>query len=129
MGTIKTTLPQGVTKFKFKVMSAGGNDLFLDNIRIINQLSISVELVSFNAVVLNNDVHLKWTTETETNNSGFEIQRKQFNKDWENIGFIEGHGSTTKEHNYSFTDKNVLPGDYQYKLKQIDYDGSFEYQI
>ena len=127
--TMKLTLPQGVTKFKFKAMSAGGNDLFLDNIRIINQSSTPVELVSFNAVVLNNDVHLKWTTETETNNSGFEIQRKQFNKDWENTGFIEGHGSTTKEHNYSFTDKNVLPGDYQYKLKQIDYDGSFEYQI
>ncbi|MCW8806337.1 MAG: T9SS type A sorting domain-containing protein, partial [Ignavibacteriaceae bacterium] len=125
--TMKLTLPQGVTKFKFKAMSAGGNDLFLDNIRIINQSGTPVELVSFNAVVLNNDVHLKWTTETETNNSGFEIQRKQFNKDWENTGFIEGHGSTTKEHNYSFTDKNVLPGDYQYKLKQIDYDGSFEY--
>jgi len=126
--TMKLTLPEGVTKFKFKAMSAGGNDLFLDNIRIINQDSgTPVELVSFHAAVLNNDVHLKWTTETEINNSGFEIQRKKANEDWENIGFIEGYGSTTEEHNYSLVDKNILAGHYQYRLKQIDYDGSFEY--
>ena len=125
--TMRLSLPEGATKFKFKAMSAGGNDLFLDNIRIINRSGTPVELVSFNAAALNNDVHLKWTTETETNNSGFEIQRKKTSEDWENLGFIEGHGSTTEEHNYSFVDKNVLSGDYQYRLRQIDYDGSFEY--
>ena len=125
--TMELALPEGVNKFKFKAMSAGGNDLFLDNIRIINRSVTPVELVSFNAVVLNNDVHLKWTTETETNNSGFEIQRKKTDEDWQNIGFIEGHGSTTEEHNYSFADKNIVKGDYQYRLKQIDYDGSLQY--
>ena len=95
---------------------------------IINYTNtIPVELISFNATTNENDATLSWQTATETNNSGFEIQRKQFNSDWINIGFAEGNGSTIKEHNYSFTDKNVLPGDYQYKLKQIDYDGSFEY--
>jgi len=89
--------------------------------------SVPVELNSFTAEVSYNNVVLNWQTATETNNSGFEIQRKKTSEDWENLKFIEGHGSTIKEHNYFFTDKNVLPGDYQYKLKQIDYDGSFEY--
>ncbi len=122
--TMKLTLPQGVTKFKFKAMSAGGNDLFLDNIRIINQSVTPVEFISFNAVVLNNDVNLKWSTETETNNSGFDVQRKKPDEDWKNIGFVEGHGTTTEQNNYSFADKNIETGSYSYKLVQIDFDGT-----
>ena len=125
--TMKLVLPEEVTKFKFKAMSAGGNDLFLDNIRIINQSITPVELISFNADVFNNDVELKWITETETNNSGFEIQRNSSNLEWKNIGFIKGQGISTEEHNYLFIDENVSAGQYEYRLKQIDYDGSYEY--
>ena len=47
--------------------------------------------------------------------------------DWEKIGFVEGHGTTTETQAYSFIDNNVVTGNYKYRLKQIDYDGTFEY--
>ena len=88
-----------------------------------------VELISFIADVFKNEVKLNWSTATETNNSGFEILRfaQNDNNGWNKIGFVPGHGTTTKTQHYSFTDNNVKPCKYQYKLKQIDYDGSFEY--
>jgi parallel beta-helix repeat protein len=89
--------------------------------------SIPVELVSFTAELNENSVMLKWVTATETNNRGFEIQRKPDKADWEKVGFVEGHGTTTEPNSYSFEDKNISTGIYLYRLKQIDYNGSFEY--
>jgi len=91
---------------------------------------IPVELTSFTASVLQNEkgVQLNWTTATETNNSRFEILRfTQNDNEWNSIGFVPGHGTTTETQHYSFTDNDINPGKYQYKLKQIDYDGTFEY--
>ena len=48
-------------------------------------------------------------------------------KEWETVGFVPGFGTTTEIHHYSFTDESLQPGKYQYRLKQIDFDGSFEY--
>jgi len=86
---------------------------------------VPVELTSFTATSNGNNVTLLWQTATETNNSGFEVQRKQ--TEWESIGFVNGQGTTTKENSYSFVDENLTAGKYQYRLKQIDFDGSFEY--
>ncbi|MCW9065211.1 MAG: YCF48-related protein, partial [Ignavibacteriaceae bacterium] len=86
---------------------------------------VPVELTSFTAKANKNSVILNWQTSTETNNSGFEVQRKI--GEWESMGFVEGHGTTTEEKIYSFVDENLVAGTYQYRLKQIDYDGSFEY--
>ena len=93
---------------------------------------LPVELISFSATVDGNDATLNWQTATETNNSGFEIQRQKINEnisdsEWINLEFVEGNGTTTEEHSYTFIDKSILTGQYQYRLKQIDYDGSFEY--
>ncbi len=90
---------------------------------------IPVELTSFTAFADNQNVRLKWTTATETNNNGFEIERNRNNdaQEWERIGFVEGNGTTTEPHSYSFEDEVEEPGSYFYRLKQIDYDGSFEY--
>ncbi len=89
---------------------------------------VPVELVSFNAAVNNNAVSLVWQTATETNNQGFEIERKADNQSWEKIGFIAGNGNSTEISNYSFVDGNLNGnGIYSYRLKQIDNDGSFEY--
>jgi hypothetical protein len=90
---------------------------------------VPVELTSFTAEVDDNNVVLNWQTATEKNNSGFEIQKKKSEvrsqeSDWEKIGFVEGHGTTTEENNYSFTDKNLEPVSYSYKLVQIDFDGT-----
>ena len=86
---------------------------------------VPVELTSFTAVANKNTLTLSWQTATETNNSGFEVQRKV--TEWESIGFVNGRGTTTKESSYSFIDENLKDGEYQYRLKQIDFDGSFEY--
>jgi len=103
-------------------------------------IPVPVELSSFTASVNNNDVILHWSTASETNNMGFEIQRLQnYNlpegkagvtklQDWETVGFVEGKGTTTEQQFYSFVDENLSSGKYQYRLKQIDFNGSFEYQ-
>jgi hypothetical protein len=96
---------------------------------------VPVELISFSANVSNNSVELSWVTVTELNNSGFEIQRKQVlsqqssvsNEEWNIIGFVSGRGTTTELHPYSFVDKNLSTGRYVYRLKQIDFDGTFSY--
>ena len=49
------------------------------------------------------------------------------NADWTNIGFVAGSGSTTEIRNYSYQDNSVTSGSYSYRLKQVDYDGTFEY--
>jgi len=88
---------------------------------------VPVELTSFTASVSGNDVHLNWSTATEWNNLGFEIHRTTNKDEWNKIGFVPGHGTTTEQQHYSFIDESVSSGKYQYRLKQIDYDGTFEY--
>lgn len=92
----------------------------------INQ-PVPVELISFTASANNSVINLNWSTATELNNSGFEIQRKNENSDWISIGFIKGFGTTTTQNNYSYTDQNPFMGNNLYRLKQIDLDGTFEY--
>ncbi len=92
---------------------------------------LPVELTSFTANVLNNKVTLNWNTATEKDNFGFEIQRSAVSgqlSDWENIGFVNGHGNSNSPKVYSFVDDKVTSsGNYFYRLKQIDTDGSYEY--
>jgi hypothetical protein len=90
---------------------------------------IPVELTSFTAIAQSDYVELKWTTATELNNLGFEIERKLDNSDWDRIGFVEGHGTTTSPIEYSYSDdiKNITANSLAYRLKQIDFDGSYEY--
>ena len=88
---------------------------------------VPVELAFFNAMDTDGKVVLEWVTATETNNFGFEIQRKTLQNDnWDIVGTVEGKGTTTTPHKYSYTDKTVDIGTYYYRLKQIDFDGSFE---
>jgi hypothetical protein len=94
--------------------------------------SIPVELTSFTASVVDGNAVLNWTTATELNNSGFEIQRlKDSNveelQNWEAIGFVRGNETTTEKSFYTFADQNPLAGKFYYRLKQIDFDGSYEY--
>ncbi len=87
-----------------------------------------VELISFTATVNERDVELRWITATELNNSGFEILQCAQNNNgiWEKIGFVEGKGTTTESTVYNYTDKNLSSGSYNYRLKQIDYDGTYK---
>ncbi len=89
---------------------------------------VPVELSSFWATILNRDVKLEWTTATESNNFGFDIQRKTDNAaEWQSIGFVPGKGTTTIPQNYVFIDVDVLPGLLYYRLQQQDFDGKVDY--
>jgi len=112
---------------------------YVDNVKVsVYQGVIPVELVSFTSSIVNNTVGLNWITATELNNSGFEIQRNLSpthsskedalgNSDWQKIGFVNGNGTSTEVHSYSFVDQNPIIGASFYRLKQIDFDGTSEY--
>lgn len=115
------------------VLYLNGNSFNIDYWYIdeIMLLYLPVELTSFTFEIDENVVTLFWQTATETNNLGFEIERFQDSKNeempgWERIGFVEGKGTTTEPQSYSFTDKAEL-GKYKYRLKQLDFDGHYEY--
>lgn len=90
---------------------------------------VPVELISFNGYITNNTVQLNWRTATEANNHGFDVERRVNEYEWNTIGFVEGSGNSTSPKEYSFTDSElfVRGKKIQYRLKQIDNDGSFEY--
>ncbi len=87
---------------------------------------IPVELISFTVEVDRNSIRLFWQTATETNNEGFEVQRNT-DGEFHTIAFVQGQGTSTEIHNYSFIDKDLKAGHYSYRLRQIDLDGTFEY--
>lgn len=88
---------------------------------------LPVELTSFTALASKNEILLNWTTATETNNYGFEIQRKHSSNNFVTIGFVKGNGTTSEVNGYYFYDRNFSNGKNIYRLKQIDYSGTFEY--
>ena len=90
---------------------------------------LPVELTSFTASALAGKINLNWTTASEINNSGFEIERSLDGNTFFAVGFIRGNGTTTEPKSYSFTDEfeyNATQSIY-YRLKQVDYDGSVSY--
>ncbi len=109
---------------------AADYEYIIDN--FMTSTILPAELTSFTAEAANGVVTLNWTTATETNNRGFEIQRKTADPNsegtWQTIGFKEGHGTSTDIHEYSFTDKITSSNkSFAYRLKQVDLDGSFQY--
>jgi hypothetical protein len=111
-----------------KILAATSQGVWQRNISDI----VPVELISFSSFVDKDDVSLSWVTASEINNRGFEIQRLNDPKisemkDWVPVGFVEGNGTSTEQHSYSYADKNLSAGKYLYRIKQIDFDGSFEY--
>jgi len=115
-----------------------GADICADNITINGTYTgdgtkcngpLPVELSLFTAALAKNEIKLHWKTETEVNNYGFNIERKMNNGEWNEIGFVEGNGTSNSPREYSYRDNNLFGGGtkFQYRLKQIDNDGSFEY--
>ena len=110
----------GVT-YTITLLTAG-TWLTLDN-------PLPVELSSFTADANGNKVDLSWETKTEVNNYGFNVERRINEGEWNSITFIEGHGTINSPKEYSYSDKDLYVGGskFQYRLKQVDNDGSFEY--
>jgi hypothetical protein len=104
--------------------------IYWDNICL--EYIVPVELISFTAEAKRTEVELNWTTATETNNKGFEIERASSSatpvqEDWESITFVEGRGTTTEKTEYNYRDEITNPGTYVYRLKQLDFDGTYTY--
>lgn len=98
-----------------------GNDkVYIDDVN--SNFPMPVEMESFTSSVNGNNVKLNWKTVSETNNKGFEVQRNS-NNGWITLGFVNANTSRV----YSYSDNNVQTGTYQYRLKQIDFNGNFEY--
>ena len=89
--------------------------------------AVPVELTSFSANVVNGGVVLSWTTATEINNSGFQVERSKDNESFKQITFVPGFGTTTEPKSYSYTDNSVNSGTYYYRLTQIDLNGGYSY--
>jgi hypothetical protein len=104
-------------------------DVQIDGIAVSTNWSdiVPVELTSFAASVNGNSVNLNWSTATELNNSGFNIERKSNGLNWTNIAFVSGFGTTTETKNYTYSDNDLTSGNYSYRLKQVDFDGTFKY--
>jgi len=129
-------------KLKFELKSDGSqtrDGWYIDDVGIMVYGIVPVELTSFAAAVIDDKIKLDWQTATELNNAGFEIQRKSPSPnpslkegafifgEWEKIGFVKGNGTTTEMNNYSFVDDEILKQKVSYRLKQIDFDGTFSY--
>lgn len=89
--------------------------------------SVPVELTDFTAKINLKEIILNWTTSSEENNTGFEIQKSTNGKDFEGIGFVAGNGNSLETIKYQFIDETPNLGENYYRLKQIDFDGNFEF--
>jgi hypothetical protein len=166
-GSLSSSIPYPGVKYYFVTFDLGESDGTLiatiattSDISCSSSLSTSisnaplsssgvplpVELSMLNAECRMNNVELKWKTETEVNNYGFEIERKKIatsneqqatsnqspinqltNHQWLKVGFVSGAGTSNSPKEYSFAESKLPAGRYAYRLKQIDLDGAFKY--
>lgn len=115
------------TQARIKVEAVGNVFFDLSNINFTIEDFVPVELTAFFALKTENGILLKWTTATESNNSGFMIDRSSNKIDFNEVAFINGKGTTTEVNDYEYVDVISSPGTFYYRLKQIDFDGSFNY--
>ena len=114
-----------IVQFAFHFISSSAfteSGWYVDDVTIL-----PVELSSFTYTIVNGGIHLEWTTAFETNNQGFEIERRNENSEYQKIGYLPGYGTTSQEQKYSYVESNVVSGNYFYRLKQIDFDGTVNY--
>ncbi len=124
----RNALPNPFTKI-FAYVGTTNTDISTPNTHTIsiNNDPLPVELASFTAVTNRNNVTLNWATSKETNNQGFDVERSLVGANsWAKVGTVTGNGTTTETKSYSFTER-VTTGNYSYRLKQIDFNGNFEY--
>lgn len=101
--------------------------IVIDRIRICTDNPLPIELSSFTATIKNRDVTLNWRTSSEFNNYGYELERATVNNAYSEIGFVSGKGTVNTSSEYYFDDKNLTTGRYNYRLKQIDFNGNYKY--
>lgn len=97
----------------------------------LTESPMPVKLFAFSSFISGRNNTLKWTTSEELNNFGFEVHRTLYYKNnvflWQTLGFVQGNGTKNTPSNYSYCDKNLNTGEYLYRLKQIDFNGNYEF--
>ena len=125
----RIALPNPFTKI-FAYVGTTNTDISANGVAaatIEGNTALPVELASFTATTNRNAVSLNWSTATETNNAGFDVERKAATAtEWTKVGNVTGNGTTSEVRNYTFTDR-ANTGTYNYRLKQLDVNGNFEY--
>ena len=115
------------TKYTYRIYAYNADTVSVfSNIATITT-PLPVELTTFTANAIGEKVTVAWETATEINNAGFSVKRSKDNKKFSEITFIKGKGTSTEKSFYSYIDKSVLSGKYYYRLKQIDFDGTYQY--
>ncbi|MBC7947532.1 MAG: DUF4082 domain-containing protein [Chitinophagaceae bacterium] len=97
------------------------------NVLSVDCSTLPVTLLNFSASPGASKVTLRWTTSSEVNNRGFDVQRSDDGVNWTTIGFVAGAGNSTTAKSYTYLDQNVALKKYYYRLKQIDIDDRFRY--
>jgi len=90
-------------------------------------INLDVELAYFKAILQNHQTILNWSTASETNNSGFEIEHSTDGTNWQMLDFERGQGTSQNSHIYTYTHETPSTGINYYRLKQVDFDGGYEY--
>lgn len=104
-----------------------GDCVDANQVQIVCMAAMPVELVDFSVHKTETEVLINWSTSAEMNNRGFEIQRSIDGKDWQVLSFVDGVGTADRLNTYDYMDENPYEGINYYRLKQIDFDGSFEF--
>ena len=123
--------PNGYTGqdlFVYRLQDSKGSFSAYDTVFILvtADIQLPVELTTFTGVADHRDAVLTWETASETNNTGFEVQRR-IDGAFVDVAFVEGAGTANEPHRYTYRVPDLEPGGHAFRLKQIDYDGAFEY--
>jgi hypothetical protein len=121
MATNYISVGASVTPLSGRLLSTGAA------VTVGSSTLLPVELVSFTATANRTSANLRWSTATEVNNYGFDVERRR-TSEWEKIGFVPGVGTSSSPRYYSYTDNNLSNGRYVYRIKQVNKDGSFSYR-
>ncbi len=127
---VSTLSTDNIAFFAWEDTRNDGGGIYAQNINPTGELGnvvVPVELTSFTGILNGSTVTLNWNTATELNNRGFHIERTMNKGSWQSIGFIQGNGTSTSSHAYTFSDNDLNAGLYSYRLKQVDNDGSSKF--
>ncbi len=125
--TFTDSTASDTTKYTYRIYAYNADTVSAYSNAFTYTTPLPVELTSFSANLVNSKMVVTWQTATEINNAGFSIERSTDNKKFLEVAFIKGKGTSTEKVFYSYTDKSALSGKYYYRLKQVDFNGSYNY--